>query len=152
MEWNVFTTAAQIMLTIVTAGYGIGLVIADINKTHATNPLWTPHARFHVVWQTASFSGFGFIAWALIWTPGPYLTQRLYLVGAFAACVIGGFLVAYLTMHLYQGANHDVNGHLPKPVRILGRAVGLDANTTVFSVLTLLLACAMVSVWCGSSR
>jgi hypothetical protein len=45
---NIF---ARILLTVVTAGYAVAPLIADLNSTHATNPLWTPHARFHVVWQ-----------------------------------------------------------------------------------------------------
>jgi hypothetical protein len=151
MEWNFFIAGSQILLTLVTAGYGIGLVIADVNKTHVTNPLWTPHARFHVVWQIASYSGFALIAWTLIWSPGPYLTQRLCLVCGFAVCIIGGFLVAYLTMPRYQGSNHDLNGHLPTPVRILGRVVNFDANTTVFSLLSLLLVLAGISLWFGTA-
>ena len=42
---------AKILLTIATLGYGLVTIKADFNATHATNPLWTPHARFHVVWQ-----------------------------------------------------------------------------------------------------
>jgi hypothetical protein len=41
---------ARILFTLMTAGYAALTVIADFNKTHATNPEWTPHARFHVVW------------------------------------------------------------------------------------------------------
>ena len=57
-------------------------VVADFNKTHATNPKWTPHARFHVVWQISSYVGFGLLALALIWWPGPLALERLYLVAA----------------------------------------------------------------------
>lgn len=152
MEGNLFTTLARVLLTVVTAGYGVGLIIADVNKTHVTNPLWTPHARFHMVWQVASFTAFGIIAWVLIWLPGAYLIERLYLVAGFAGCVIGGFIVAYATMHLYDGANHDVNGHLPKPVQAFGRTYGMDANTTVFTIMTVLLAVAVLSIWRGSAE
>ena len=36
---------ARILLTLATLGYGFVPVLADFNKTHATNPKWTPHAR-----------------------------------------------------------------------------------------------------------
>src|SRR5439155_1013854 len=76
---------ARILLTLMTAGYGLLTVKADFNRTHATNPLWTPHARFHVVWQISSYVGFALIAFALIWTPGALYVERLYLVCAFGA-------------------------------------------------------------------
>src|SRR5262245_59302582 len=45
---------ARVLFTLMTAGYAFLTVVADFNKTHATNPEWTPHARFHVVWQISS--------------------------------------------------------------------------------------------------
>jgi hypothetical protein len=42
---------SRILLTFSAIGYGFVTIKADFNQTHATNPLWTPHARFHVVWQ-----------------------------------------------------------------------------------------------------
>ena len=53
---------ARILFTLTTLGWSRGTVIADFNKTHATNPQWTGHARFHVVWQISSYSGFGLLA------------------------------------------------------------------------------------------
>ena len=50
---------ARILFTLMTAGWAVLTVFADFNKTHATNPKWTPHARFHVVWQISSYVGFG---------------------------------------------------------------------------------------------
>jgi len=81
----------------VTIGYGGITILADINKTHATNPAWTPHARFHVVWQVASYAGIGLTALALIWTPGPATVARLYLAAAFAAAAPEREIVACAT-------------------------------------------------------
>ena len=60
---------ARGLLSLVTIGYGALTVKADFNETHATNPLWTGHARFHVVWQITSYVGFGLIALGLIGCP-----------------------------------------------------------------------------------
>ena len=136
---DVFTDGylvVRLLLTLVTIGYGGITVLADINKTHATNPAWTPHARFHVVWQVASYAGFGLLALALIWTPGPLAAARLYLACAFAAIVYTGFFVALLTMRLYGGRTFDDNGYQPFAVRVGRRPRFMDVNVTVFSLLS----------------
>ncbi|MGA7081597.1 MAG: DUF6640 family protein [Pseudolabrys sp.] len=89
---------ARILFTLMTAGYAVLTVIADFNKTHATNPEWTPHARFHVVWQISSYIGFGLLALALIWWPGPLAVERLYLVALMGAIVYAAFFAALMAM------------------------------------------------------
>jgi hypothetical protein len=54
----------RLLMSLVTLGYGVVTVKADFNKTHATNPLWTGHARFHLVWQITSYLGFAVLALA----------------------------------------------------------------------------------------
>ena len=113
---------ARILLTLVTFGYAVGTVIADFNKTHATNPKWTGHARFHVVWQISSYFGFGLLALALTWWPGPY------------------------AMSVYGGAAYDDNGYLPfrAPLPVIAKM--WDVNMTVFSVQVVLLAAGVVTL------
>jgi len=89
MEFATDNLIARVLLTLVTLGYSLAPVLADFNKTHATNPLWTPHARFHVVWQVSSYCGIGLIALVLIWTAGP--VTKLWLAVALAAAMYGGF-------------------------------------------------------------
>ena len=124
---------ARVLLTLATIGYGVITVKADFNRTHATNPLWTPHARFHLVWQITSYVGFALMAFALIWLPGPYRVERLYLAAGFAAVVYGAFFIALATMSVYGGRTYDENGYQPLTVRI-GRPRLMDLNVTVFSV------------------
>ena len=104
---------ARALLTLATMGYSLLTVKADFNKTHATNPLWTGHARFHVVWQITSYVGLGGIALALIWAPGELAAERLYLVSAFAAVVYSAFFIALFSMPIYGGRAYDENGYLP---------------------------------------
>ena len=98
-----------------TVGWAVLTVVADFNKTHATNPAWTPHARFHVVWQISSYVGFGLLAFALIWWPGPFAVERLYLVALMGAIVYAAFFTALAAMPIYGGAAYDENGYQPLP-------------------------------------
>jgi hypothetical protein len=137
---------ARILLSLVTIGYGFVTILADINATHATNPAWTPHARFHVVWQVASYAGLGLLALALIWAPGPYAVARLYLAASFAAAVYGGFFVALFTMRLYGGRTFDDNGYRPFAVPLGRRPKLWDVNVTAFSAFSVVLLAALVLI------
>ena len=140
------TLLARILLTVVTLAYGFATVLADFNKTHATNPKWTPHARFHVVWQISSYVGFGVLALALTWWPGPLAIERLYLVAAMGAIVYAAFFVAVFAMPLYGGEAYDQNGYVPfaAPVPLIAKK--WDVNITIFSVMVCVLIAAALSI------
>jgi hypothetical protein len=129
---------ARLLLTLATLGYGVVTLKADFNATHATNPRWTPHARFHVVWQALSYFAIATIALCLIWLPGPMPTERLYLAAALAFAVYGAFFVALLARPLFGGTLFDDNGY--PPFRAPVGTAKWDVNVTVFSVLTAILA------------
>lgn len=137
---------ARILLTLVTIGYGFITIMADFNKTHATNPKWTPHARFHVVWQISSYAGFGLMALALIWAPGPYPIERLYLAALMGFIVYAAFFVAVASMRIYGGAAYDDNGYLPFAAPVPVIAERWDVNITAFSVLSTLLIAGTLSL------
>lgn len=132
---------ARVLLTIATVGYGVLTVKADFNKTHATNPLWTGHARFHVVWQILSYVGFGAIALFLLWWPGALAAERFYLACAFAMVVYGAFYAALLSMGMYGGRLYDENGYQPFAV---GR-MKWDVNVTAFTCMTAFLAAGLAA-------
>ena len=137
---------ARILFTLTTAGYALGTVLADFNKTHATNPKWTPHARFHVVWQICSYIGFGLLALALIWWPGPLAPERLYLVAIMSAIVYLAFFVALFAMPVYGGKVTDTNGYKPfaAPVPLIAKK--WDVNITIFCVQVVLLAAGTLAI------
>ena len=137
---------AKILFTLTTAGWAVATVIADFNKTHATNPKWTPHARFHVVWQISSYVGLGLLAFALIWWPGPLVIERLYLVAAMGVIVYAAFFAALMAMPVYGGAAYDKNGYKPfkAPIPIISKM--WDVNVTIFSVQVFLLAGGIAAV------
>ena len=137
---------ARILFTLATIGWAALTVVADFNKTHATNPKWTPHARFHVVWQISSYVGFGLLALALIWAPGPYPLERLYLVAVMGAIVYAAFFVALAAMPLYGGAAYDKNGYQPFKAPVPLFADKWDANITAFSIQLVILAAGALAV------
>ena len=125
---------ARILFTLMTAGYAVATIIADFNATHATNPKWTGHARFHVVWQITSYIGFGLLSLVLIWWPGPLAVERLYLAAIMGAIVYAAFFVAVVTMPVYGGAAYDDNGYQPFAAPVPVFAKSWDVNITAFSV------------------
>ncbi len=137
---------ARILFTVATLGWGAVTVLADFNNTHATNPKWTPHARFHVVWQISSYGGFGLIAFALLWWPGPYAVERLYFVALMGGVVYAAFFAALAAMPIYGGAAYDDNGYLPFNAPLPLIANKWDLNITVFSGLVVILVAGTVVV------
>ncbi|MGH6738185.1 MAG: DUF6640 family protein, partial [Bradyrhizobium sp.] len=142
-----YTLLARALLTVVTIGYGFLTILADFNKTHATNPKWTGHARFHVVWQITSYIGFGLLALVLLWWPGPLAMERLYLVAIMSAIVYAAFFVAVFTMPIYGGTAYDANGYQPidAPLPIIARK--WDVNITAFCVQVVLLVASVAALW-----
>lgn len=137
---------ARVLLTLMTAGWSLGTVIADFNKTHATNPRWTPHARFHLVWQICSYSGFGLLNLALIWWPGPLAMERLYLAALIGVIVYAAFFAALFTMPVYGGGAYDDNGYEPYAAPVPLFAKKWDVNITVFCVQLVILAASIVAI------
>ena len=127
--------AAKLLLTFVTLGYSLIPAIFDLNASHAANPIWSPHARFHVVWQVVSYVCLAIIALSLIWMPAPGETGRLWLAAALATAAYGGFFIAVFTVALYGGANYDVNGVLPYRPPLIGSRVAFEVNITIFTTM-----------------
>ncbi len=141
-------TVARLLLTLTVLGYGLATINADFNRTHATNPKWTPHARFHVVWQILSYSGVGLVALYLIWVDGSHPLERLYLAAALSVAIYGTFFVTVFARRIFGGALHDDNGYLPFKPPIGPPHWRWDVNVTaftIFSAITLLAIAALIA-------
>jgi hypothetical protein len=141
-------TLARILLTLTVLGYSLGTIKADFNKTHATNPLWTPHARFHVVWQILSYSGVGLIALYLIWFDGSGV-KSLYVAAASSLAIYGAFFITVFSRPVYQGSLYDQNGYPPFQPPIGPKNWRWDPNVTVFTILSAILSAAIVALVAG---
>ncbi|MCD0447980.1 hypothetical protein LO762_02035 [Actinocorallia sp. API 0066] len=135
-------TIARVLLTVAVLGFSLIPVLADFNRTHATNPLWTGHARYHVVWQVSSYAALGAVSLGLLWLPLDHAVWRAHLTAAIALCVYGGFFAAAATRRLYGGTLADPNGYQPIKLRVFGRARSADLNILAFTIFVLVLAIA----------
>jgi hypothetical protein len=139
-------TLARILLTVAALGYGLATIKADFNKTHATNPTWTPHARFHVVWQILSYAGIGLFALFLIWTDGSMPRERLYLAAALGIAIYGAFFTSMFARPLFGGSLYDPNGYLPFKPPIGPQHWRWDVNVTAFTILSAVLLAGLLLV------
>ncbi len=139
----------RILLAIFCGMQGAGTIAIDMNRTHATHPGWLGHARFHVVWQTASVTVFSLIEIGLILIRGPHLAFRFYLAAAFAAVPILAFFVALFARNLYGGTLSDPQGMPPLSLRIGGKALQVDMNI-VAEILGLLSLGVVVAIYRGT--
>jgi hypothetical protein len=127
-------------LTLLSVIQAIATVAIDLNRTHATNPLWSGHARFHVVWQSSTVVLLSAVGVVLIWHQGHDEAQRFYLAALLAALSPLGFLTAFTSRCLFGGMLSDPNGIRPVRVRLLGsiRSIDLNLAAVVAAVLSLL--------------
>lgn len=120
----------------------------DIGRTHAKNPLWARHARFHVVWQSGTVVLLCAAALTLLWLapawlPGLPPDLAFYLALLLAGCSPLSFLVALVTRRLFDSALSDPNGMRPIPVRVGSKTIRVEMNAvTIWLGLVTLLASA----------
>ncbi|MEM1114231.1 MAG: DUF6640 family protein [Pseudomonadota bacterium] len=137
----------RILMSLTALALAIGPAVADFNKTHATNPLWPPHARFHVVWQVITNSSLCIFMLYVLWTPmvEPYHLQ-LILAALVQGAILFPIYVTIASMGLFDGALKDVNGLRPFKFNIGGKVIELDTNVVGFTniIAVLLIACSNI--------
>ncbi len=119
---------ARVSLALLCGLQGLATLAIDLNRTHATNPRWPAHARFHVVWQTANTALLALIELALILSLGPYQEQRFYLAMVLTSIPMLGFFAALISRATYGGVLSDPNGIPPARLQALGRVLLVDLN------------------------
>lgn len=139
-----FARGARVIVSVIALSQGIAPIFIDCNRTHATNPQWPGHARFHLVWQLGGSVLFGLLEVALVWWPGPFVSERFYLAAVLAAIPLLGFAAALISRSRYGGTLHDPNGIAPVRMRLGNRTVEVDLNAVlvIFAIMLLLIAAA----------
>ena len=119
---------ARISLSFLCPLQGLATLVIDLNRTHATNPAWTGHARFHVVWQSTSIALLSVLELALNWWQGPYQKDGFYLALLLTAISPLGFMIAFVSRRMFGGALSDPNGIRPVRLTLFGAPRSIDLN------------------------
>ncbi len=127
--------AAQLLASVSIAIYAVSVPLLELNDSHVFNPEWPPHARLHEVWQLITNSSIGAFCLWRVWA-----RSDLRLPAILAACVLGGFLVAWLLQGHYGGGMTLGNGHAERV--LLGANLGLVGATSA-------LGCSLLAAWLG---
>jgi hypothetical protein len=117
-----------VALSFLSAVQAIATVAIDFNRTHATNPLWPGHARFHLVWQACTVVLLSVVGLVLIWHRGPNEAERFYLALLLASLSPFGFMTAFSSRRLFTGTLSDPNGIRPAGLRLFGSLRTFDLN------------------------
>ena len=122
------STIARILLVFLCGLQGLGTLLIDLGRTHATNPGWLRHARYHVVWQAMSTALFSVLELVLFSRPGRFQEERFYLAAALASIPMLGFFGALITRTLFGSALSDPNGIPPLRIAAFGSEKQVDLN------------------------
>jgi hypothetical protein len=140
-------TIARDLLAALCLLQGLATVAIDLNHTHATNPDWTGHARFHLVWQTAAFAWLALLEVPLILVGGPLQDQRFYLASVLAGVPMLGFFTAFFARRIYKGTLSDPNGMPSLKIKVRGSTVCIDLNLVAEAGGILTLAAIVALHW-----
>ena len=117
---------SKVLLTLTCVGFGTLTPLIDFNESHATNPLWTGHARFHLVWQVNAIILTALLSIALLWFF--YSITNHLIVILLNYLWILSFYATVFGLKLFDGELNDINGVPPVFIEILGRKYEIDRN------------------------
>ena len=122
---------SKVLLTLLLLGFAIITPLIDFNESHATNPLWTGHARFHLVWQVNAMVITSILSLLFLWVY--YSTDNHLIVILLNFLWIMSFYVTLLGIKLFRGKLNDVNGVPPIFISLFGKTYEIDRNVQAIS-------------------
>ena len=120
-----------IILSFISIGFGTITPLIDFNESHATNPLWTGHARFHLVWQVSAMILTAILSLVLLWFY--FSSFNVFIVLSLNYLWIFSFFMSVFSMKLYDGELNDINGVPSIRIKIFGLKFEIDRNVQAIS-------------------
>ena len=117
---------SKILLTLICVGFGTLTPLIDFNESHATNPLWTGHARFHLVWQVNAMIITEVLSIVLLWFF--YSITNHLIVILLNYLWIFSFYATVFGLKLFDGELNDINGVPPVFIKLFGKEYEIDRN------------------------
>ena len=122
---------SKIILSAICLGLALIAPLIDFNESHATNPLWTGHARFHLVWQVNALIASGFLVLFLLWLAPSPMNSLISIIILYLWLL--SFMFALIFMPLYDGKLNDVNGVPPIEFSLFDKKLQIDRNVQAIS-------------------
>ena len=117
---------SKVLLSLICLGFGTITPLIDFNESHATNPLWTGHARFHLVWQVNAMIITAVLSIILIWFF--YSSSNHLIVILLNFLWIFSFYATVFGIKLFDGELNDINGVPPVFINLFSRRYEIDRN------------------------
>jgi len=96
---------ARLLLTATALGLGLAPFAFDLSASHAFNPEWPPHARFHAIWLVGVLAALALVMLVVTWhgkrTDAP---RNLALAATLGWVALVPFGLAALAQPVYDGA------------------------------------------------
>ncbi len=122
---------AKVILSTLCLGLALIAPLIDFNESHATNPLWTGHARFHLVWQVNALVASGILVLVLLWVIPSAMNLLISIIILYVWLL--SFMFALIFMPIYDGKLNDVNGVPPIKISLFKKQIEIDRNVQAIS-------------------
>lgn len=130
---------ARGLLAVLCGLQGLGTITINLNHTHATNPGWPGHARFHLVWQVVTVALLAVLEIALVLFGGPLQAQRFYIATILAGIPMLSFFAAFFAKGFYRGDSSDPDEKRPTIIALPGSNLYIELNLLAEAAAVLVL-------------